>query len=164
MIILHLLRQHLLWTIRWSRVLEIEIRSEKRKLFWEKEIGSLLCFPIWKDIGAISMQFVQPGMEAATRMVNITDITWNKQHRKNMIGNLFLWPVLWDVSKTKWWYFMLWEGDKKNPIFWYCSDSKCHFSPKKDSFKGKKQAFTDTFLQFRNPTSPLFFKPKSWKI
>ena len=28
------------------------------------------------------MQFVQPGMEAATRMVNITDITWNKQHRK----------------------------------------------------------------------------------
>ena len=35
------------------------------------------------------MQFVQPGIEAATRMVNITDITWNKQHRKNMIGNLF---------------------------------------------------------------------------
>ena len=89
MIILHLLRQHLLWTILWSRVLEIEIRSEKRKLFWEKEIGSLLCFPIWKDIEAISMQFVQPGMEAATRMVNITDITWNKQYRKNMIGNFF---------------------------------------------------------------------------
>ena len=31
------------------------------------------------------------------------------------------------------------------------------FRRKKDTFKGKEQAFRDTFLQFKNPTYPPLF-------